>query len=232
MDDTKEMSTYIATLVHDLKTPITAQILAVDCLLKNTFGVLNDSQKEILSQIKQSCEYSQNLIHAILVPYLCENGQFIQNSEKVNFTKLIDNAVRETKNLADEKFQKIITKNEIKETEIFADKFQMKRVIVNLISNAIKYGFDNSAIEIETKEDRKNIIFNVRNRSKYINSCDANRLFDKFRRDKRGKSGISCGLGLYLVKQIITAHKGKVFGRCKKSGECNFGFSIPKKLSE
>ncbi|MBQ7450797.1 HAMP domain-containing histidine kinase [bacterium] len=223
----KEMSSYIATLIHDLKTPVSAQIMAVDLLLKGSFGSMNSEQREVLEQIKKSCEYSQNLVHSILDTYLCENGQLKPKPEIFDWQKLVGLAIDETCTLAKDKSQKIVAKNYTNNTEIFADKFQLKRVIVNLISNAIKYGFDNSIIEIETKKDKGRLIFNVKNNSKYINNYDTNRLFDKFRRDKRGKSGISCGLGLYLVKQIITAHKGKVFGKCEKSGECNFGFSIP-----
>ena len=224
----KQLSAYIATLIHDLKTPVTAQITAIELLLNNTFGTLNDGQKEILEQIKQSCEYSKNLIYCILDTYLYENDQLKPKLEKFQWNKLVDNVISETNTLAEEKSQKIITKCEIKEKEMFADKFQLKRVIINLISNAIKYGFSNSTIEIKTTEDTNNIIFNVKNSSKYINRENINNLFDKFIRDKSKENEISCGLGLYLVKQIVTAHKGRVFGECKKSGECNFGFSIPK----
>ena len=224
----KQLSAYIATLIHDLKTPVIAQITAVELLLNNNFGNLNNEQRGILEQVKQSCEYSKNLIYCILDTYLYENDQLKPKPEKFQWNKLVDNAINETNTLAEEKSQKIITKSEIKEKEIFADKFQLKRVIVNLISNAVKYGFDNSTIEIETTEDKNNLIFNVKNRSKYISTKETEKFFDKFRRDNRYESRISCGLGLYLVKQIITAHNGKVYGECKKSGECNFGFSIPK----
>ena len=223
-----QMPGYTAALIHDLKTPVTAQINAVELLLNNTLGSLNDKQREILEQIKQSCEYSKNLIHCILDAYLYDNGQLNPKPEKFSLDKLIDNALKETSALAKNKLQKIVTKNKVKEKEIFADKLQIKRVLINLISNAVKYGFDNSTIEIETSEDKENFIFNVKNYSKYINTQNTNNLFDKFTRDKNYKNGINCGLGLYLVKKIITAHNGKVFGECKKSGECNFGFSIPK----
>lgn len=224
----KQMSEYIAALIHDLKTPVTAQISAIELLLNNTLGSLNNDQREILEQIKQSCEYSRNLIHCILDTYLYDNGQLTPKPEKFCLDKLINNALKETSALAKNKFQKIISKNKIKGEKIYADKLQLKRVIINLISNAIKYGFNNSIIEIETNEDRENIIFNVKNYSKYINSRDTNKLFDKFFRDKNDNNAINCGLGLYLTKKIIIANKGKVFGNCKKSGECNFGFSIPK----
>lgn len=224
-----QISAYTATLIHDLKTPILAQINALDLLLNGNFGTINEDQKEILEQIKESCEYAKNLVHSILDSYLYENGQFNVKTEIFDWNNLIENSINETSTLANNKNQKIILKSNIKEQNVYADKFQLKRVIVNLISNAVKYGFKNSTIEIETKQDRKNLIFNVKNQSNYINLSDSKKLFNKFQRDKRGDSEISCGLGLYLVKQIIKAHKGKVYGRCDKSGECNFGFSIPKK---
>lgn len=223
------ISAYTATLIHDLKTPVLAQINALDFLLKGNFGNLNSDQKEILEQIKESCEYAKNLIHSILDSYLYENNQFNSKPEIFNWDKLIENSIKETSTLANNKNQKIVLKNHMKEQNIYADKFQLKRVIVNLISNAVKYGFKDSTIEIETKQDRKNLIFNVKNQSNYINLTDSKKLFNKFQRDKRGDSEISCGLGLYLVKQIIKAHKGRVYSKCEKSGECNFGFSIPKK---
>ena len=226
--NTKEMSTYIATLIHDLKTPVTAQISAVELLLNNTFGKLNSDQKEILEQIKQSCEYSKNLIYCILDTYLYENGQIKPKPEKFNWNNLINNIINETSALAKEKAQNIVIKSEITEKEIFADKFQIKRAIINLISNAIKYGFSNSTIEIETTQNQKDIIFNVKNCSKYINTEMSENFFSKFVRNKNDKNSMNCGLGLYLTKKIISAHNGKVFGECKKTGECNFGFSLPK----
>ena len=197
------MSAYIATLIHDLKTPVSAQITAVNLLLQNTFGQLNENQREILEQIKESCEYSQNLIHTILDSYLYEKGQLKLTPERFNWDNLIDNAIGETISLAKSKEQKIINNNQFCDTKIFADKFQLKRVVVNLISNAIKYGFSDTEIEVETKQDKENLIFNVKSFSKYIKKDNIQKLYDKFQTDDRDKSSKSCGLGLYLVKKII-----------------------------
>ena len=223
------MSAYIATLIHDLKTPVAAQITAVNLLLQNTFGKVNDDQREILTQIKESCEYSQKLIHTILDTYLYENGQLKITPEKFNWDNLIDNAIGEIVPLAKNKEQKIVNNNQFCDTKIFADKFQLKRVIVNLISNAIKYGFNDSTIEVETKQDKENLILNVKSFSKYIHSKNMNSMYEKFQTDGKPKNSTSSGLGLYLVKKIIDAHNGKVFAKCEKNGECTFGFKIPRK---
>ena len=222
-----QMSAYTATLIHDLKTPVNAQISAIDLLLNNCLGQLNNEQKEIIEQIKESCEYSKNLINTILDTYLYENGQLNPEPENFNLRKLIDNAVKETSVLAKNKSQKIIKNIKTDDFEIFADKFQIKRVIMNLISNAIKYGCKNSTIEIETMQDKNNITFNVKNYSNYISNT--NKLFNLFQTDNRNENCSGHGLGLYLVKQIIKAHNGKVFGKCKNDGKCTFGFSIPNK---
>ena len=223
-------STYIATLIHDLKTPISAQITALELLLNGSLGKLNPTQNDILLQVKESCEYAQNLIHSILDTYLYENGKVCLDKEKFSWTSLINNAIKETEPLASDKSQKIIVNNELNGSEIIADKFQIKRAMINLISNAIKYGFDTSTIEIETKNEKDSFIFNVKNISKCMNKGDLKNLFNKFQTTKNSKNSASCGLGLYLVKQIIDAHKGKVFAKGDNFGHYTFGFSIPKSI--
>ena len=225
----EQKMTFVATLTHDLKTPLSAQINALNLLLKNSFGELNNEQYDIISQIKESCEYTKNLAHAILDTYLYENGQMKLAPEKFKWNSLVDEVVSETSRLAKDKSQKIIIDSSVKNNEIVADKFQLKRVIVNLISNAIQYGFNNTKIEVTSEQDEKNLIFNVKSFSKYIKQDNIKRVYDKFRTDSITKNSTSYGLGLYLVKQIITAHKGYVFAKSEKNGECSFGFVIPQK---
>lgn len=226
----EQKMSFIATLTHDLKTPLSAQINALNLLLKNSFGELNQEQNEIITQIKESCEYTKNLAHAILDSYLYENNQVKMTPEKFKWENLVDEVISETSSLAKDKAQKIIINTSNKNQEITADKFQLKRVIVNLISNAIQYGFNDTNIEISTENDDKNLIFNVKSFSKYIKKDNIKKVYDKFQTNSITKNSASCGLGLYLVKQIITAHNGYVFAKSEENGECNFGFVIPKKL--
>lgn len=222
-------STYIATLIHDLKTPVLAQISALDLMLNGAFGKLNAQQVEMILQIKESCEYSHNLIHSILDIYLYKNGKVHLEIEKFKWDSFIKTVISETEPLAKNREQIIINKNNIRYDEVFADKFQIKRAIINLISNAVKYGFNSSTIELETKMENNNLIFNVKNVASCIKRSNLSTLYNKFQTEERSKSVDSSGLGLYLVKQIINAHKGKVFVKTDNSGKYVFGFSIPQK---
>lgn len=231
LEERKE--TFVATLTHDLKTPTIAQIKAIDLLLNQTFGSLNQNQIEFLEQIKNSCKYMYDLIFTILDTYLYDSGQIKIQSEEFDLRKLIDESINEISNLLIEKEQNIKIKSTLNNNNIFGDKFQLKRVIINLLSNAIIYGNKESNIELILNEDENNIILNVKNKSGYIPDDKIFDLYEKFKRKdniKFHKSG--SGLGLYLSKQIIMGHNGDIFAKSDKEEQsCTFGFSLPKKFN-
>lgn len=216
-----KQNTFIATLTHDFKTPISAQIRVLDLLLDNSFGNLTESQVEILSQIKESCGYMQNLVHNALTVYLCENGELKLKPENFDWSELIDFSIKEVEHLLDDKELKI--KNMCQSLTIFADKVQLKRAITNLISNAITYSVDNTTIEITSKLVDNKIEFCVKNKSN-ISVANLDSLFEKFRCNSKISGA---GLGLYMVKQVITAHEGSVFAKSDRKKYYSFGFSIP-----
>ncbi|OKZ82381.1 MAG: hypothetical protein BHW07_01625 [Clostridium sp. CAG_433_25_7] len=231
LEERKE--TFVATLTHDLKTPTIAQIKAIDLLLNQTFGSLNQNQIEFLEQIKNSCKYMYDLIFTILDTYLYDSGQIKIQFEEFDLRKLIDESINEISNLLIEKEQNIKIKSTLNNNNICGDKFQLKRVIINLLSNAIIYGNKESNIELILNEDENNIILNVKNKSGYIPDDKILDLYEKFKRKdniKFHKSG--SGLGLYLSKQIIMGHNGDIFAKSDKEEQsCTFGFSLPKKFN-
>ena len=112
---------------------------------------------------------------------------------------------------------------------INADRFHIKRVILNLISNAIYHGYKNSEIKIELKSEKDKLYFKVINDGQYIQPEELAEIYEKFKSvetAKKHKSGT--GLGLYLAKEIIVSHNGEVFAQSDEDGVCYFGFWIPK----
>lgn len=237
IDNEKEIeerkNTFIATLTHDLKTPTTAQIRALDLLLGNMFGTLNNEQKDIVNQIKQSCKYMNDLIFTILDTYLYDSGQTKICPKSFDIGELISETIHDLSHLIMEKKQDVITKYNITSNKIVADRFQLKRVFVNLIANAINYGFKESAIKIILDETDTEIILKVQNKGKYIPQEKLAEMYEKFKKTENAKfRETSTGLGLYLSKQIIDAHNGKVFAHSFEDDTCIFGFSLPKIISE
>lgn len=201
----------VATLIHDLKTPVIAQERALDLLLQNTFGELNNTQAEIISEIKESCEYLKELVYSTMENYISTS-----KCEKFNFKNFILSVTKDLKYLCDEKNQQIIF--DLEDTNITANQFELQRVITNLLSNAVKYSYENSDIEIFCRKFNKNLLFEIKNSAPEIKNID--RVFDKF------ESTTNSGLGLYTVRKIIEKYNGKVFAK-EENNKYIFGFVIP-----
>lgn len=226
----EKKNTLVATITHDLKTPTNAQIKALDLLLNNKFGNLMQKQREIISEIKNSCNYMNSLIFSILDTYSANKAEM--KFEKFNFTKLVKECSREISYLAFEKNQKLSYVFPNHEVIIKGDRTQLKRVIINLIANAIYYGRINTVIEIRVRDNqRRNLEFSVKNHSVYIPKEKIDSLFEKYQRGEIGATE-GTGLGLYLSKEIILNHKGKISAESSLNNDCIFSFSIPQNFEE
>ena len=227
----QQKENFVATLSHDIRTPAIAQIRALDLILKGSLGEINQEQKEVIEQVHSSCSYILNMISTLLTTYKYEDGIKKMDYSDFNFETLVSDCCNEISYLIQEKQQKIIIKNNFGNQFVIADKLEIKRVITNLISNAISYSDDNSEIEIIINGDSDNLSFAVKNQGAYIPQKELDKLFSKFVSNASKFKKLGFGLGLYLVKQIIEAHRGEVFANsCKKEGN-TFGFKIPLKLN-
>lgn len=224
---------FIATLTHDLKTPTYAQLNILKMLLKEDFGNLTPYQKELLELTQNSCKYSLDLISTVLDTYCYDNGRIKLNPQEFDINKLIFTLCKALKTLTQEKSQKIIFEPKSKEYIIFADELQIKRVITNMLSNAITYGDKNSTIRIKIEENNNEFKLSVINKSIPIPQKELSTMFNRFKETKLTCfNKASTGLGLYLSKQIIDLHKGKIFVKSYNDGTCIFGFKLPRKEAQ
>lgn len=222
----EQRETYIATLSHDLKTPTIAQVRALELMLSGQFGEFNQEQKDMLKLTLDSCNYMYDMVYTLLSTYKFENGDISLNFSSFNFAKVVRESIKEVMNLAEENYI-TIEFGDFKPVVITADRIEMKRVVVNLLSNAINYAFQNSRIYISCLKVGNNIEFSVKNSSPYIEPSVMKGLFRKYvsHSDKFNKVGV--GLGLYLSKKIVEAHGGKIIAKSFKTQSNIFGFSIP-----
>ena len=225
--------TFVATLTHDLKTPTVAQIKVLDLLLNDAFGKLNNEQKDMLCQIKSSCKYMYDLIFTILDTYMFENGQIKIKEDYFNIVELTNGTIKELLSLSIEKNQNINFINNLNTEIIYADKAQIKRVIVNLLSNAITYGFKETDVNIVLSETDSEIKCRIDNKAYPIKQELLDDIFLKFKTAGNAKSQkTQNGLGLYLSKQIVSAHNGSIAVSCNNDGVCAFEFTIPKMMAK
>ena len=223
----EQRETYVATLTHDLKTPTIAQIKALDLLLNDHIGPLNKEQRELLELTKDSCNFMYEMLSTLLSTYKYENGDYVLNYERCNISSLVEEAINEIETMLKEKNVTIHINKEGKTFDTDCDRMQIKRVLTNLLGNAISYAYNNTQILINIKQDENSISFDAKNESAYINPETMNNLFKKYVSHAAKFNKVGVGLGLYLSKQIIDAHNGEIYAKSYEDNHNIFGFSVP-----
>lgn len=228
----KNKQSFVATLTHDLKTPTHAQINILNLLLDGTFGKLNSEQFEMITLTHNSCKYMSDLIGTIMDTYNHDNGSVTLQKEEFDIISVINEICDDTKALKKQNNLTIELVSDYNKYNVIADKLQIKRVIVNLLSNAITYSYPNSTIYIHVEEQNNYLNLYIKNKSKQIPENELKTIFDKYKKTKFAHfNKTSTGLGLYLSKQVITLHHGEIYAKSYKDNTCIFGFKIPINIS-
>ena len=223
----EQRETYIATLSHDLKTPAIAQVRALELLLSGQLGEFNDEQKEILKLTLDSCNYMYEMVYTLLSTCKFESGEVVLNYKTFDFVTLVNECIFEMSNLTKENSVVIEFLPAVKELIINADKIELKRVVINLLSNAINYAFPSTAISVKIDKIGDSVQLLVKNSSSYIEPEVMSKLFRKYITHSEKFNKVGMGLGLYLSKKIVEAHNGKIIAESFKNQSNVFGFNIP-----
>ena len=209
---------FIATLTHDLRTPVLASLNALDFALKGTLGELNGELKDLFSTMKRSTEDMLGLVNVLLEVYRYESGKMHLVKTEFSINELIKESIEELNPLL-KKSNLDVECDFPFDIIINADKSEIKRVIFNILGNAIKHSFEHGKIIIKIEKDDYNLKVSIKDFGEGLSKEDIEGLFKKFSRGTNKKRLPSTGLGLYLSRQIIEAHNGEI----KAEGEINKG---------
>ena len=218
---------FIATLTHDLRTPVVAAIQTLEYFTTGMLGELSEKQSMLLSTMKRSNEDMLGLVNTLLEVYKYEAGRLKLVKTPFDFKLLIEECVNQVRPIAEAKKQTIEQKYyNIYEYKIIADRNEIRRVIINLLGNAIKYTQEGGSIEVRTEVENNDLHFAVKDNGEGIYKQDIPKLFKRFSQGTQEKRSISTGLGLYLSKQIIDAHNGKIWLESDKGKGSEFFFLL------
>ena len=223
LEQQKEL--YVATLAHDLKNPLNAQIVALEQLYNEKFGGLTLLQKEILKDIISSAKFMREMLSSLLSVYKFENGAVKLNITPVNIDELIKICLKDITVFAEEKCIFIEYINNLGNNTLFCDENYIRRVISNMLNNVIIYSYKNTKPLILLEEDSTAIIIRFKSNGFPINENLKSRIFDKYNPGSSKKSGT--GLGLYFCKKVIEAHKGIISLNAQNS-DIEFCVKLPK----
>ena len=224
---------FIATLTHDLRTPLLAAITTLKFFLDGSLGEIEEKQAALLSTMLQSNEDLLGLVNALLEVYRFESGKLTLCKTMFRAKDLIVQCYEELKPLAEKKNIEFNLDCDInEEEEIFADKSEIKRVIINLCGNAVNYTNKGGHINVIAKLQSGDFIFSVVDDGNGIPKEDIPKLFNRFSQGTSRKRSTGTGLGLYLSRQIIEAHGGKIWLDSKLDKGSEFTFVITNVVNE
>ena len=217
---------FSANVSHELKTPLTS-ISGYAEIMAN--GIAKEEDNKLFAQ--KIYDESQNLINKIndiiKISKLDENRIDLEY-QRINYSQLINNCINKLEKFIEDKHIKVNFTS--KEIYGFAIVYVMEDIIYNLIQNAIKYNKNNGKVDIDIKQDRKNVIITIADTGIGISDMDIDRIYERFfRSDRSHSSNIEVsGLGLAIVKHGINLHNGTITCDSKLNVGTTFTLSIPK----
>ena len=200
---------FIATVSHELKTPISSIKLSLQLLEKAETGNINEDQKQLIESIKDDSQRLLKITGELLELSQLETGNIKLNMEKSNPYEIINYATEAVKVRADQKQIELVVETEQNLPYIKADSEKTAWVLINFLTNAITYSTENSKVIVKLKNENNQVVFQVIDTGKGIDNRYKTKVFDKyFQVPGSQKSGT--GLGLAISKEFIEAQNGTI----------------------
>ncbi len=192
---------------HDLRTPLTRiRGISEVALTNDDPDVLRDALADSIEEIDSIIK----ILNALLDITASENGVLKLDIKEFNLKELIDKSVDLYSFIAEDKMINILLKYSYPKSNFIGDEIKLKQVISNLLDNAVKYSNEGEVVNINVYEENSKLKISVSDSGIGISQDEISNIWDRLYRSTRSRNEPGLGLGLSMVKAIVTAHKGSV----------------------
>jgi K+-sensing histidine kinase KdpD len=222
-------SYFLASITHEFRTPLSALNASVEFLLDEIDHLSKEEIKDLLRSIHLSSTGLQTLIENLLESINIEAGRVTVRLRLIDLDDVVEEAGRVVRPLLNRRSQKLEVSCPPWLPQVKGDATRLQQALVNLLSNASKYGPMEQIIDLTIDHVAGEFVrVSVADRGPGISPTDREKLFHRFvRLDTPGTAQYGVGLGLSVVKAIIEEHGGKVGVDARPSGGSIFWFTIP-----
>ena len=227
---------FVSCLTHDLRTPLVASDRMLSLISQGTFGEVSPQIQQALGTIISSNQNLLQMLNNLLEVHCYEVGQKTLSFITFNLRELIEEVAAELSPLTSEKALDLKLNLDQNVNEIVGDRLELRRVITNLVGNAIKFtdaGSVQISLHLSTspntdyhqQQPSTSVTIEVQDTGVGISPQAQKTIFERFRQGNHRRSGN--GLGLYLCRQIIQSHQGAIEVSSQTGQGSVFTVSLP-----
>jgi signal transduction histidine kinase len=226
-------SAFLATMSHELRTPLNSIIGFTGIILQGIVGPLNDEQKKQLNMVRGSAQHLLSLINDVLDISKIEAAQLQVACENFDLRQTIEKAVESARPLAGKKGLEFTYAISPEIETITSDHRRLEQILLNLISNAIKFT-ERGSVKIECEPEGDNVTIRVIDTGIGIKTEDMETIFQAFQQIDSGmtRKYDGTGLGLSICKRLVGLMGGKIWVTSVWGSGSTFSLSLPKERKE
>ncbi|MGA2113052.1 MAG: ATP-binding protein [Anaerolineales bacterium] len=216
---------FVSNISHELRTPLASLKAMVETL---TSGALEDpsAAKPFLDHIEKEVDALVQIVEELLELSRIESGQVPLRLEKVRPLELIEAACSRLQYQAERAGLTMRAESEPDLPTVWADPTRVEQVMMNLLHNAIKFTPPGGRIEVRGRENGEFVTFEVADTGVGIAQEDLVRIFERFYKADRARSGGGTGLGLSIAKHVVEAHGGRIWASSTEGKGSHFFFTL------
>lgn len=216
---------FIATVSHELKTPISSIKMSLQLLENKQVGELNTEQQSLVESIKEDTGRLLKITGELLNMTQVESGSIQISVMPTDVKEIIDYAINATKSAAEQKQITLETNVADNLPKVLADNEKTAWVLTNLVSNAIRYSYDSSVVSIDVSREDNKIKFSVTDTGQGISPEYIDKIFDRYFRIP-GTKKEGTGLGLSISKEFIEVQGGEISVKSDFGAGSTFSFVL------
>jgi len=216
----------IATVSHELKTPLTSIRMAIHLLLEEKVGVLTEKQTELLLAAREDSDRLHQILQSLLDISRIESGRLQMGCQETYAQSLVLDAVEPFRRTAQDGGIELKIQLSDNLPEVSADTTQISHVFSNLLSNALRYTAPGGSITVSAIPEDQMVRFSITDTGSGIPHQFMQRIFEQFFRAPDQKSQSGSGLGLAIARQIVEAHGGNIDVESEEGKGTTFSFTL------
>jgi two-component system phosphate regulon sensor histidine kinase PhoR len=217
---------FVSNVSHELRTPL-ASLKALTETLRE--GALDDLEtaKRFLLRMEIEIDALSQIVQELLELSRIESGKASLDKQSINPSELIQSAYERMLHQAERAGITLTLKKSEGLSNVSADRARIIQVMVNLLHNAIKFTSPGGEITISAAQKKRIVVFSIKDTGIGIDPESLPRIFERFYKVDRARSGEGTGLGLSISRHIIETHKGSIWAESEVGKGSTFHFSLP-----